>query len=387
MKKVLITNAVMVNNGDAGLVLNLANAFKKNNYDVTIATHNFQFAVKNYSGYKFCRDVVGSILLGKRNVFAYIAIPILMLFNKSYRSADIIVGAPGGYINSFYGFKWKLHVFKYAKKFRKKTLIYSQSIGPLNSNDKAFLSYYSKFIDLILVRDQLSLANAKEAGVIESKLVLSEDAIFLQKPITDKKITIKTKKACISVRDWNFDGRSSDHYFKIIRGIIYLALEEGYQIDFLSTCQGVMGYIDDADTASRIVHTLDDSIKNKVRVVNDYFNVSDLQENIRRYDFVVGTRLHMCLLSILNGVPAFNISYEAKGKECYQYLGASVWSVDYNEDYEETKKRFGMFIGQLDEVKYNFSEAVLNKHFKAVSLFKKVSYAVIDCDEIISQNY
>lgn len=372
MKNVLIVNSVMVNNGDAGLVLNLVNKLSKSGYDVTIATYNYQFSVANYKQFKFCRDVASSILLGPRKIFACLVIPILMVFRKSYRSADLIIGAPGGYINSYYGFKWKLYILKCAKRFGKKTVLYSQSIGPLNDSDKAILKYYSKYIDVIVVRDQLSLSIAKEAGVLESQLVLSEDAIFLQEPIVVRGDKDGEKRACISVRDWNFDGRSSGRYLEMIRGFVSLALENGYHIDFLSTCQGVPGYIDDAKTASRIVDTLDEFSKSKVSVVSGYFNVFDLQKNVRKYQFVVGTRLHMCLLSILNGVPAFNVSYEAKGKECYQYLGVAGWSVDYNENSNDAVRKLAQFIGHLDKAKALFSEATCNKHEKACFVFKDV---------------
>ena len=106
MKKALIVNTVMVNNGDAGLVTNLARTLSSYDYSVTIATYNYQFSVKNYKGFRFCKDIVGSSLNGPFKMFAYLMIPILMLVNSSYRSADMIIGAPGGYINSYYGFRW-----------------------------------------------------------------------------------------------------------------------------------------------------------------------------------------------------------------------------------------------------------------------------------------
>ncbi|MFO5361513.1 polysaccharide pyruvyl transferase family protein, partial [Salmonella enterica subsp. enterica serovar Stanley] len=58
--------------------------------------------------------------------------------------------------------------------------------------------------------------------------------------------------------------------------------------------------------------------------------LNDLQALIRQYDFIIGTRLHMCLLAWINNVPAFNISYEEKGRESYRYLGLDAYTIDFN---------------------------------------------------------
>lgn len=379
MKNVIIINSVMVNNGDAGLVINLAKKLGDLHFNVTVATYNYRFSKSTYRDFAFCKDVVSSVFLGPKKVLASFMIPLLMLLNRKYRRSDLVIGAPGGYINSYYGFRWKLYVFKWAKLFGKKTVLYSQSIGPLTEKDKLVLQYFSKYIDLIVVRDQLSYKTAIESGVVESKLMLSEDAIFLQKPSQYSYSNNAAKKACISVRSWQHDGRSEEHYFGMITSFVKLLLKRGYVIDFLSTCQGVHGYIDDSVVATEIVNSMDESVRKKITVISDYYNLFDVQIKIREYDLVVGTRLHMCLLSLLNGVPAFNVSYEAKGKECYKYLHAEEFTVDYNDNVENATAKLDQLLSGSG-LPLKFSPKVLNeKNRKSVhDLSKILSYVHID---------
>lgn len=371
MKNALIINSVMVNNGDAGLVVNLFKALQKNKFSTTIATHNYQFSLKNYESLKFCRDILSIPVLGPKKIFSPILIPILMILNKNYRSADILIGAPGGYINSYYGFRWKLYVFKWAKYFGKQTMLYSQSIGPLTEKDNVILREYSKYIDLIIVRDELSYEYAQKAGVPINRLLLSEDAIFLQAPKAISEQEGDKKRACISVRSWQHDDRNIEQYFEMIQLFISILINNGYTVDLLSTCQGISGYIDDSAISTQITKSIDKDNRKNVNVIEKYFNVFDLQHEIENYNLVIGTRLHMCLLGILNGVPAFNISYETKGKECYKYLDAEQYSVDYNENLDEAAKKLHYFLSNLESIKTHLTNEANKKHGNAIITFKK----------------
>ena len=64
-KKVLITNAVPVNNGDAALVFSLVDKLKSLDYEVTIATNYFSFVRSKYPEYSFIRELGDYFLLKK----------------------------------------------------------------------------------------------------------------------------------------------------------------------------------------------------------------------------------------------------------------------------------------------------------------------------------
>lgn len=365
--KVLIVSAVPINNGDAALVLGLYKALKDEGLRVKIATYKYETVKALYPEVPFVKDVLDSNNLRRLRVLKYLVIPFKILASKPYREADVILGAPGGYINSYYGFSDKLFVYLVCKMLGKRTAVYSQSIGPLEGKDPGRFAFFMKYIDRLYARDRLSYDTAARCLKDTNKIVITEDAAFLHKP--DFRKGKPLKKAAISVRDWSFDGRSREKYYGLVSKLVERCLEQGYAVEFISTCQGMPGYIDDSKTAKIIAGMFGGDAN--VKVIERAFNLNELQWKLREYDFVIGTRLHMCILSMINGVPAFNISYESKGRECYDYLGLKSISVDYNEDASKASKAFDSFISGLPEIERNVQKSVTSSHEKAKVFLKK----------------
>ena len=121
-------------------------------------------------------------------------------------------------------------------------------------------------------------------------------------------------------------------------------IDNGNRVEFISTCQGLKNYVDDSKIAKEIVQSLNEEYKTKVTVNDEYNSLNELRSKLSEYKFVIGTRLHMCILSIMAGVPAFNISYEVKGKECYKMLNLSEYSIDYNANIDESLSKIEKFI-------------------------------------------
>lgn len=365
MDKVIIVNAVPLNNGDAALVFALESQLLELGYSVKIATFEIERVNKLYPNGKFIPDILDNSIFKKKflnnGIVKAIIIPFLFLLSKEYSRSDYI-RAPGGYVNSYYGFFGKIYLYLVAKLFGKKTIVYSQSIGPLNHKDTKIFKFFSKYVDLLLVRDEQSyslcskILSVKE---IENRIVKSKDAAFLFPPKRIK--AIKGKRAAISVRYWKHDNRSSQKFNDLIVGLVGYLVENGFSVDFLSTCQGIEGYVDDSVKAKQIVEQLSDKYQRHTRVIDGYYQLDELSLKLRSYDLIVGTRLHMCILSMLNGVPAFNISYEFKGLECYKYLNIESFSVDYNASPD-------FAIEKLDEFIFNFSNEDQSRQLSNVIL-------------------
>ena len=343
MPEVLITNAVMTNNGDAALVTTLASEIRRRGHRVSIATHNLAFATEHYPEWQFHQDVVGSRLLGPRRIFARAAIPVLVRFSQAYHAADIVIGAPGGYINSYYGFQWKALALRTSRQQGKRVALYAQSLGPLNDLDRERLRSLGGAIDIVMPRDEESERMASTCGIPSSRIRRTPDAIFLRMPHHDT-ARKSSGPVLISVREWTHDGVDVGEYVAAMQAIVMDIVGRGYAVQFVSTCQGVSGYVDDSVMAKRIVGGLRLRPHDRVSVEARWLSLSELDERIEAAPFVVGTRLHMCLLSLLRGVPAFNISYEAKGRECYAYLGISDLSVEYGAAPAGVAAKFKQFV-------------------------------------------
>lgn len=368
MKNVLIVNAVPVNNGDAALVFALYEAIKERGYNVTIATHRFELVRHYYPNIAFVRDLLDYSFIKKSRIFKYLLIPLSILFIRAYREADVVVGAPGGYINSYYGIFDKLYVLFACKLLGKRTAVYSQSVGPLNCSDQKLFSFFMKFLDLVLVRDLISYETATTLAGHKDRIIKTEDAAFLLRP--NCLSHNKYHKVAVSVRDWKFDSRDVDKYYILVAELVKTCLRNGYFVEFLSTCQGVPAYVDDSIVAEKIITTHLSSIDGIIVKAGRY-SFDEFRNVIKEYDFIIGTRLHMCILGMINGIPAYNISYEAKGKECYNYLGIPELSIDYNSECSLAVSNLERFIDRIDEHKKYIKQRMMVCHADALKYLEQ----------------
>lgn len=365
MKKILIANAVPTNNGDAALIFGLYNKLVKEGYEVIISTTRYETVKKLYPNIKWVKaeydfNKIERKFCSKFPSFRKKLIKFKVLNNKQYKDIDAIISAPGGYINSYYGFEEKLYCMNLIKeKYNTKLVMYSQSVGPLNNYDVDILDKYIKSFDLFMVRDEVSYNNVKKYDNVYK----TNDAAFLLDLPEHK--NSDSNKVAISVREWAHDGRSRSKYIDLIKGMVYKCIDNGYKVEFISTCQGLSNYIDDSKIAQQIKDELDEKYQASVEVNNKYYSLEQLREYIKGFRFVVGTRLHMCILTIMSGIPAFNISYEVKGKECYKILNLNEYSVDYNDDINDSLEKLQQFINKNDELKEVYENKALEMNEEA----------------------
>lgn len=363
MKNILIMNAVPTNNGDAALVFSIYDKLKEKGNNVTIETYDYERIIELYKDREFIRSILDNKYIRKLKIINLILMPLLLLLKyNTYKNFDTIVGAPGGYINSYYGFFNKLYLMWLIKViFKTKMIMYSQSVGPLTRRDKFILKIFINKFDIFMVRDDISFENVKEIGA--TNVIKTNDAAFNLDILTAKEH--REKLVAISVRAWKHDNRNNEKYETLIKTIVEEVVGEGYKVEFISTCQGLDKYVDDSITATHIYNLFDEKVKAKVCVNSQYYSLMDLREYLTKFNCVVGTRLHMCILSIMSSVPAFNISYETKGKECYRYLGFSEYSIDYNEDSEIARKKIRNFINSLIQLDEDIKKVNNQMHIEA----------------------
>ncbi|MCF6280226.1 MAG: polysaccharide pyruvyl transferase family protein [Flavobacteriaceae bacterium] len=365
---ILLNNVVPFNNGDVALFYSLYKKLIAANFSVEIATYNYKLAKKTYPNIPFVEELGQHKIFTKLPILKRIILPFLFLKSKAYQKATIIIGTPGGYINSNYAIRNSILIYKIAKKFGKKTAIYSQSVGPLNKKDGLFFKkLMENSIDYLFVRDSYSNSVLENLNVPKNKYSQTKDAAFL---LGFSELNLnKQKKVAFSVRKWLYDGRSMELYKKMIAKLAKIVIDKGYTVDFLSTCQGLKTYKDDAVVAQEIYDSLDERYQEQITVLSDYYVFDDLYKKIEEYEFVLGTRLHMCILAMTKNIPAFNISYEIKGKECYNYLGFPEYSIDFNENIEKAQTSFINFIEKKEIMRKELKTIIPKLHKEAVEDF------------------
>ncbi|MGL5693321.1 MAG: polysaccharide pyruvyl transferase family protein [Peptostreptococcaceae bacterium] len=371
-KKILIANAVPTNNGDAALVFGLYEKLKKLGYDVLISTVKYDTITKIYPDKNWIKSEYDFTKLQK-GIFKLVpslrkkVLESKIKNNPIYKDIDFIISAPGGYINSYYGFEDKFYCMELMKELHGcKLIMYSQSVGPLNDYDKDVLDRYINSFELFMVRDQVSYDNVKQYN----NIIKTNDAAFLLEYETDHKE--KENKIAISVREWKHDGRDKERYINLMKSIAKMCVDSGHKVEFVSTCQGLSNYVNDSVIANQIKDELEEKYKENVEVNDNFYTLNELREYIRQFKFVIGTRLHMCILSVMAGVPAFNISYEVKGKECYNILNLSDYSIDYNGNIDESLEKIQYFIDNNKELETVYRDKAKEMNEEANKYFDYV---------------
>lgn len=355
-KEVLLVNALPLNNGDAALVFSSYEYFINAGFNVSIASQKYNTVRQVYPEIEWVKDINDIAFLRKIPFFKIFLTPFLFLFNKDYIKADLIVGVPGGYLNSYYGIISTLMPFLIAKLLRKQTMLLPQSFGPIRGKDIIIFKFFKRFIDVIISRDNFSTQQLLMLGISAGEAYQMPDVAFLTASPSDKS---KEKIAAISVRGWAYDSRDGKKYDELIIQLINQLISNGYKIEFLSTCQGLSDYVNDSLVAKSIFNQLNSEQQMMVIVNESYYKYEDFSSYIEKFDIVIGTRLHMCILSLGKGIPAFNISYEKKGIECYQYMGIPELSIDYNNEIKDALSKFDNFLVNKENYKHKIRVQVL----------------------------
>lgn len=300
-----------------------------------------------------------------------------------YSSADLIVSTGGTYLVEIYSLKPRIFDYQVSLLMQRPLVFYTQSLGPfLNQNNRKILRKIFNESILILLRDELSLKNLQELGINEDKMHLSSDVVFSFKsnmetvnlqPSSNLYLNSKLKIA-ISVRFWQaFKTVSVETYMNSYRSAMcaltqYLVKKYNAEITYISTCQGIPEYwTDDSKIATEIYNLLPNDIQERVSVNSNFHTPQILLEMLKSYDLVIGTRMHMCILALTGGTPVFPIAYEFKTKELFARLGMSKWVQDIETINEESIIRLiEDFLVNLPQFKTHLMAQVEQEKFRAI---------------------
>ncbi|MCG6135957.1 MAG: polysaccharide pyruvyl transferase family protein [Nostoc sp. LLA-1] len=425
--KILITNTVALNGGDAAILLSIVDILCREFGDDTefiiydskpdIASRYYPqltwrklifLRITELNSIKSLEQILIKQIWYKISSFWYLKIkPFLfylaawcqvnrlkfiskIVLNKeelqdlyNYSSADLIVSTGGTYLVENYPLNPRIFDYQISLLMKRPLIFYTQSLGPfLNPKIRNQLRNIFNQSLLILLRDDLSFRYLEEIGVDKNKVHVSSDIVFsfksqrepLRKEIFSSYPKNSPLKIAISVRYWNkFKTISIELGMNNFRSAMcavtkYLVEQHNAEIIYLSTCQGIPEYwTDDSKFATEIYNLLPDSIQKKVTVNNNFHHPQNLVEMLTSYDLVIGTRMHMCILSLAAGIPVFPIAYEFKTKELFSRLGMSEWVQDI-----ETINQMSLinsiekFLNSLPQLKHDLMLEVEKEKERAV---------------------
>ena len=296
-----------------------------------------------------------------------------------YRQADSVITTGGTYLVETYNLSKRIRQFQIDAFLGKMPIFFTQSLGPFNNSyNRKHLKPTFDGSRLILLRDEKSAGHI--AGMVDDsrKCHVVADSVFALADTARIENILKspapqpTGRVGVSVRNWNYvkDGRDGmERYVDAVRRMVTALVEQGKEVTFVSTCQGVPEYAhDDSKTAEVIVSGLGSSTAAKVTIDASFHTPDQLMELVKGFDFVVATRMHMMIMSLCVGIPVLPIAYEFKTKELAARIGIADVLMDIDTiSAEDAAAKLERFSNDLDRYRKTSLEAVLKENASAMS--------------------
>ncbi len=277
-----------------------------------------------------------------------------------------------------------------ARKHHKKTMVYANSIGPLNYRwSRQYVRKILKEVDAITLRDQKSVEELKNMGIHHA--VLSADGVFgLSMHPLERFAVQEEPYVCIALRHW-FDcipfipvavchkwhiqtkknaGKYRQFIDVMIKVVDSLNRDFGYRVLFLPFLEERDGKV-----ADDIMAGVQNREKNKI-IGEENFGIWQYFSIIRHARLVLGMRLHSVIFAVMCAVPFIALNYSKKVEDLLAYLGfeeqgTAVEALSYDKIMDlirDLEKNRNSFILQEIQIKEKMQEKeLLNK-----DLFEKL---------------
>lgn len=397
--KILITNIVTLNAGDAAILYAMVDvlrtAFGRDTEFVVYDKHG-DAPARYYPDLEFrkllylSREAHGlNFKLGLWS--AKHGIPVLprALLNSTerrdiseYKDADLIVSSGGTYLVENYSLAARIFDYQLSLYLEKPLVFYTQSLGPFADplNRKALLPIFRES-SAILVRDEQSHANLEELGVDKTKIHVAADAVFAlcDVPAIESAKTggraAEQLRVAISVREWKHfktldPAEGMKRYIEALRGLTtHLVEKHNANVTYISTCQGIPEYwTDDSKLAQIIVDGLPEATRRSVSVDSSFRRPAELAATLKNYALVIATRMHMAIIALSVGTPVLPIAYEFKMHGLFERLGQARWVQDIESvSGDVLTERLEEFLAALPQLRQPLFTAVQKEHASAIA--------------------
>lgn len=379
--RILITNSVPLNGGDEALLvatmLGIKEIFPDAHFNVLC---NDAINTRKYIDYvdidwdwecsilNSGSSITDKLILTARKLLNKIGIPYYSSISiklagqeekkiiQLYKDADYVVSSAGGYIHDLYGYDLRMQAYFLALKLNKKLLFFGQSIGPFfarnNNKHRKLLTIFARS-EQIYLREDLSKKHLNSIGYNRENVTVTTDIAFslyrhykhLFRPNKPDK-----NKIVVSFREWSY-ATSTENVVKIATNVVMHLIDKGYDVNFISTCQGLPYYCDDSELAILIKEKLPSNIKHRFTIDTTKYPLVKLIETYSQFNAYIGMRLHGAILAMIGGTPAFNLGYEDKTAGIYTSCGIPKFQANFMDDITDILSSIEYFLSNLGNIK------------------------------------
>jgi colanic acid/amylovoran biosynthesis protein len=254
---------------------------------------------------------------------------------RTYRDADLIVAAGGGYLYTTSAAKGNgvllatVFSFLLGSLLGKPVVLYSQSIGPFATRPQAWLVRRAlRRVQLVQVRERRSLALLEGWG-LRAPVVLATDAAFLLEAEPCPDLPAGAEQALrvgVTVRRWFRTPSDQRRYEEVLAAFVdWLTGALKAQVVFVPQVTCALGDDDDRVVARRVVARLKNP--DAAPVVEDELRPGEIKGLCGRMTYFVGTRMHSNIFALSMGVPVLAIGYLPKTSGLMDQLGLGEWAL------------------------------------------------------------
>lgn len=352
------------NKGDAALLSVLLSDMKKtfNNPDITILSIDKIEINETFEGF----PVINSFMFHSLNRYQNLVVKFLYSFYvvgvtlfwafvykktkirismpdhlrklvELYSATDLIVPVGGGYMRgkpdmvSTILLMLLLHPFILSRILGKPSVVYPQSVGPFgNSIQEAMVRYVLKNVDLMFIREDISVRLLRSLGVGQNVIRTVDSGFGFH---GDGKINLRSilnisndyPIVGITVRKWlKKDGQDS-YEESIAHFADHIINHYLVNVVFIPQVTAVYHRDDDREVGHRIQKTM--KMKELAFVMGERYDHHTIKSIYSQVDFTVGTRFHSVIFSLTSNVPAIAIEYEHKTSGIMHDLALDEWVI------------------------------------------------------------
>lgn len=296
------------NSGDEALLRSIVDDLKKINPDITITALSGNASLTN--------KMYGIKTINRFNPLSII---------KEFRSAKLLLSGGGTLIQDATSTKsllYYLGIISLAKKMGLKVMLYANGMGPLKEKNVSRVSRVLNKVDLITLRETVSLEEIKRCKIVKPEVLVTADPAFnltLENEHCADEIFAKysvpkdSKIVAVSVRESKNLPRDFEEKMAHVLDEIS---RKGYLPIFIP-----MQISADLDISLRIASRM----KEQSKVIDTQMQVGEMLALIAKCEIVCGMRLHMLIFASVMNVPMAGVAYDPKIKGFMEYMNQKTY--------------------------------------------------------------
>lgn len=268
---------------------------------------------------------------------------------SQFSHADLVVAVSGNQLFSSGRLGWPLPVVAYpiflANIFKKKTIIFPQSVGPFNTRfEKAIVKFVYNNVEKLYIRDLESLKLIQSLNIEKSHPSFMHDIAFTFPPAraNDAKDFLrpigylanrkKIGMTIISPMPSYLSSQLMQNYYQSIAVTIeYLVNQSNFDVFLFCQVNGPTQDENDRVGIEKVLSLLADSIKKNIHILPDTLTAAELKAAYGLMDIFVASRLHSGIFSLGMRVPTLFVGYLYKTKGILEAIGLTEYNIELSQ--------------------------------------------------------